>query len=247
MKSQKGQYKQIVKLDLSGVESEGEKEFKKICCPSCQKDIEADNINLQNKVGKCGNCNVIFSIEDVVRSLSTKQKVKQEFLRPEGIDLFHFKENLDISIEQHIQGVIVFGLIVFPPFAILSALLSWAEGFSFLIPIILALISIFLIYKAINFSKNKTLIEINDKYLNIKSRPKNFTQDKSYLSNEIDQVYIKNLGTGYFHVNIIVNSLEGQQHKKLLSVNSISKAKYLEQEIEQYLNIVDKPVPESNA
>lgn len=40
------------------------------------------------------------------------------------------------------------------------------------------------------------------------------------------------------------NGLDGQKHVKLITINTISKAKYLEQEIEKYLNIIDREVPE---
>ena len=102
-------------------------------------------------------------------------------------------------------------------------------------------------FNAFNYSKNKTYIDINDKFLNIKSRPKNFKKDRSYAVGDIDQLYIKpdSDGMGYFTVHMITNNIEGQKHEKLLTVNTLSKAKYLEQEIERYLNIEDRKVPEA--
>ena len=46
---------------------------------------------------------------------------------------------------------------------------------------------------------------------------------------------------------MIVNGAEGQRHVVLIpKVSSLSKAKYLEQEIEKHLGIKDRKVPESN-
>jgi hypothetical protein len=44
---------------------------------------------------------------------------------------------------------------------------------------------------------------------------------------------------------MIINGLEGQKHEKLITVNTLSKAKYLEQEIERYLQIEQRVVPEA--
>jgi len=54
-------------------------------------------------------------------------------------------------------------------------------------------------------------------------------------------------GTYYLDIYVIVNGSNGQKHQKLLSVNTLTKAKYLEQEIENYLGIKDRKVLESNA
>ena len=46
---------------------------------------------------------------------------------------------------------------------------------------------------------------------------------------------------------MIINESKGQKHQKLLTLDTISKAKFPEQEIEDYLFIEDRKVPEANA
>ena len=122
------------------------------------------------------------------------------------------------------------------------------KGINPFIPIVLSMIASYFIYQVLNSSKNKTYIDINAQSLSIKSRPKNLKKDKTYTVDEIDQLYLKYAadGSGYFSIYMIVNGMEGQKHEKLLTLNTLSKAKYLEQEIERYLNIEDRKVPESN-
>lgn len=85
--------------------------------------------------------------------------------------------------------------------------------------------------------------------MTIKYRPKNLKKDKAYAAYEIDQLYLKHSsdGLGHFTIHMMVNGLEGQKHEKLITVNTLSKAKYLEQEIEWYLNIEDREISEANA
>ena len=245
------QYKPIEKLELKDIQDPDVKPDSKVYCPSCNEIVIADNLNLQNKLAKCGSCNSVFSIADHLDSLHHREEKKQEVLRPEGIDLFYFRDSLDITIQQHIQGLDAAGIIFFPILAVFSILLYAAgkiDGLMYL-PIALTIGAIYYIYRAFNYDKNKTFIDVNKKSLSIKSRPKHFRKDKIYSANEIDQLYIKFAmdGSGYYTIFLIVNGLEGQKHEKLVTVNTLSKAKYLEQEIEKYLGIKNRKVPEENA
>lgn len=241
-------YKPAEKFELKDLKKEIPKEFKKIHCPSCEEEVNADNLSLQNSVAKCGSCNVIFSIEEEVESVRSKKEMKQEVFRPEGIELFYYKDDLDITIQQHFQGLDALGAIFLPVFAFFSILFHIGKGLSIYFPIGFTLGALYFIYKAFNYSDNKTYIDISDKFLNIKSRPRNLMKDKTYAVNDINQLYLKLAvdGSGYFSIYMIVNAVEGQKHEKLLTVNTLSKAKYLEQEIERHLNIEDREVPESN-
>jgi len=116
------------------------------------------------------------------------------------------------------------------------------------IPIVLTLASLYFIYRGFNYSKNKTYIDINNKFLELRSDTNNFIKDKKYRSSEIDQLYIKKAidGTRNYDIYIIANTPAGQKHQKMLTVNTLSKAKFLEQEIESYLKIENRKTPEQD-
>lgn len=242
------QYKTAEKLELKEIKEDFPVVFNKVYCPSCEAEVTAENINLQHMVAKCGSCNVVFSIEDEVESLKTKKEMKQEVFRPEGIDLFYFKDDLEITIQQHLHGLDLFGVIILPTFSFLSILIYFAKDIPIVIPFLLSLGAIYFIYKAFNYTNNKTYIDINSKFLSIKYRPKNLKKDRTYAVDEIAQLYLKHAvdGSGYYTINMIIDGLEGQRHEKLLTANTLSKAKYLEQEIERYLNIENTEVPDAN-
>lgn len=244
------QYKSAKKLKLKNLKKEFPKVFKKINCPSCENEVAADNVNLQNSIAKCSSCNVIFSIQEEVDNIKTKKEIKQQTLRPEGIDLFYYRDELDITIQQHIQGFDLWAISFSPLIAFSLIAFYYLEEFTIplYIPIIFSLLAFYFIYKAFNYSNYKTYIDVNNSSLSIKHRPKNFRKDKMYAADEIEQLYLKpsNESGGHYTINLIINGLEGQKHEKLMTVNSLSKAKYLEQEIEQYLNIIDREVPEAS-
>lgn len=248
MSEYKDPYKPAEHLELNKIEDESPKAFKKIHCPSCGEDVESNNLSLEKTTAKCSGCNVIFSIEDDISSLTQKDKVEQQVFRPEGIELFKFKNALDITVQQHIRGLDAFGIIFLPLLAFLSYFIYFERDIPIYGPVLLTIGAIYFIYKAINYPKYKTYIDVNENYLQIKYRPKNLIKDKSYDVKNIDQLYLKYdvNGTGYISVYMIINSTEGQSHQKLITVKTLAKAKYLEQEIEKYLNIKNRKVDESN-
>jgi len=103
------------------------------------------------------------------------------------------------------------------------------------------MVGIFPIMNLLTFSKHKVYITMDDVYLNIQWRPKKLIKDKRFLVRDIEQIYIKKLN-GYHNVVMMVNQPSGQKQVTLLSVRSLSKARFLEQEIEKYLKIEDRPV-----
>lgn len=242
------QYKPIEKLELKKASFQ---KFKKIHCPSCHNEVNSDNINLQNSFAKCSNCNVIFSIEEEMEKIKNKTEAKQQYFRPEGIDLFYYQDELDITLDQHIQGLDIWAM-TFSPLIAIGLFMNFflAENpISIYFPIVFSLVAIYYIYKAINYYKYKTYIAVNDKFLSIKYRPNNLKKDRNFVADDIDQLYLKpsNEMPGHYIIHMVINGMDGQKHEKLMAVNSLSKAKYLEQEIEKYLNIVDRKVLEANA
>ena len=54
------EYKDPHKLKLKNLEVEKETDFYTINCPSCEAGIPADNLNINDKIAKCGTCDVVF-------------------------------------------------------------------------------------------------------------------------------------------------------------------------------------------
>lgn len=104
MKEPLKQYKLVEKLELPKIEEESPKVFKRISCPACAEALNSEQIDLPNKVAKCGSCHVIFSIVEEVESIKVSKEIRQEIFRPEGIDLFYFKGDMEITLTQNVHG-----------------------------------------------------------------------------------------------------------------------------------------------
>lgn len=235
------------KLELKEVDIEDTSTFTKIGCPNCGSDVPASNLNINDKIAKCGNCDVVFTFKKEVQDLETAVEIasKPEIIRPEGIDIFHFEEEMDITMEQPISipEVLIGSLVPFISFIFIMAYFAKDGAFPLWLTLTGSLLGFLSILNLLNRSNHKIFINIDNQYLSIKRKPKKFIQDQQYNIKDVDQVYIKNIG-GY-HVYMMINSPGGQKHVKLVSnIPSLSKARFLEQEIERKLGIKDRRVPE---
>ncbi len=234
-------------FDLPDLEFE-DKSYTRICCPSCNHKAKADDLSIQDKVAKCSNCHVVFSFKKALQSIdSVPQKIKQEILNPEGIELFSYRDDLEISFKEPFSGMewLVSSVAFFPAFILF--LNSMKYGFSFTSIAVLSVIGVIgAIFSYFRF-KQLVYLTINDNNLDIHRRPKLLHHRKSYATGDIDQIYIKHKpDMALWKIMMIINKGKGQEHLELTAVNSISKAKYLEQEIERHLNIQDVHVPEED-
>ncbi len=225
------------------------KSYTQICCPNCNEDVPTEEINIHDKIGKCNSCQGVFSIEDQLKGLSTiSQKIKQEILRPEGIEMFYYKDELELSYHQPVVWFEWIILILSTLFIMPGIVISIEEKV-FMPFILLTIVPIIigLIYAIRHKAKHRIYITIDDKELIVQRKPRKFIRDKSYYTRDIDQIYIKKRpDLGLWNIMMIVDEGEGQKHIKLTTASSASKAKFLEQEIESHLNIQDIVVPEED-
>ena len=241
------EYKEHYKLKLKKLKDLESKNYHEVNCPKCQEQILGDGININDKIAKCNACGVVFSFQKEITHLTKPQRVKQEIFRPEGIDVFQFKNELDFTIQQPysiLQGILG-GIGI--PFAIILTIAFIVKGGGLFIPALLFwLMSIYPMYSWATHSKRKIYVNIDEQSINIKYKPKELKKEKIYDKKDIDQLYRKrNPNTGHYDIYMIFNGLDGQKHIRLIpSLDSKSKALYMEQEIEKHLGIIDREVLE---
>ena len=239
----KEKYKDKYKpLDLEFSE---EKDFKVISCPKCSCETPSTNINLAAMIAKCDNCNALFSIKNKVLELQSEQS-NEEIAKPVGIDILEYNGQLELTLDQPLPDVYVAiaGLI---PFLILLVWFIFHEqaiSSSVFLSITSALVFAF-VYALVNLfrsKRNKIFITVTPEDITIEYRPNNLIKDKVYFSKNIEQLFVKTDHQGRC-LHMIINEREGQKSQKLLgSFSDITKAKYVEQEIERYLGIKNKRI-----
>lgn len=219
-------------------------EVVKIACPTCHAHIKAGDINIDDKIAKCSSCDSVFFIHDQVSKLLLREDPKHEVIRPEGIDLFEFRDALEISVKQPWTALEVIPAILLPFLAIIFTIAFFKKGFNYgfaLASWISTAVTFFLLAQR---KKHWIYINIDDKYLSTFWRPKKLHKDKHFPIDQVNQLYVRGMN-GACSLILVLDAPEGQKHIKLIGdMSSLSKAKYLEQEIERYLKIPDRKLPE---
>lgn len=226
-------------LDLPPLEN-----FKRLECPACQAKITADQINIQDKIAKCGSCHAIFPFEQTIKNFLSPSNSKHDMLKPEGIDLFYYKDELDITFQQPFSVLDGLPLLILIFAGIISTGIYFKHGgeFQFYWMCFYWALSLFPIYNLFQRKNHHVHVTVDEVYLHIMWRPKKMIKDRKILVREIAQIYVKLVNEGYA-LFAVVNGPDGQRHEKLISgMTTPAKAKYLEQEIEKHLHIEDRPV-----
>ena len=176
------EYKEPYQLKLKKLKEVVEKECHDVSCPKCQSNILGNGININDKIAKCDDCGVVFSFQKEISHLTKPQRVKQEIFRPEGIDIFHFNNELDFTIQQPysiLQGMLG-GIWIL--FALLFTFAFLIEGGGLIIPALLFwLMSAYPIYSWITHAKKKVNINIDENSVNIQWKPNNRKKKKAMI------------------------------------------------------------------
>jgi len=220
----------------------------KVHCPSCKEVVPATDLNIIDMVGKCENCDSIFSIVQTVAQLHSSEDglITEEISRPEGIELNYFHNELEITAQQSAPIHDIIAVCLLPLVIFIGLIVHFKKGHPAGMPIFLISSAVFLksVYNLMNGAKNKIFISINEKSVDVLYRPKNLVRDKSYPVDSISQAFVKaDPSRGGFAIYLMIDSIDGQKERILVGgIKSELKAKYIEQEVERYLEIDNKKV-----
>ena len=245
-------YRQKVKLNKS--------DRLNLICDNCGADITGENININSSLAKCGECNTVFSIKDD-HFFTHDRKGRPEMIMPEGTDVLELSDSLDIRLDwlkSHPRGAL--GFLTF--FAIVwngvlaiigGGLLVAGELTSIAFMSVHLLVGLGLIYYLATVYLNYTDIIVNESFIEIDHRPirNPFVKRKKIPSEEIDQLYVNkyvssttNGNPNYAYGLFAILKTNGKKVSLIKGMNRETQL-YLEQEIERYLKIKDRPVSDS--
>ncbi len=225
----------------------------KLKCPNCGATVRAEDINIDKLVAKCSECHTVFSFEEEIRMAP---RHKPEVLLPPGIDAYSTPSEIDmlVSWRRSSHSFLIFFTIFWN--AILSIFVAVAittGSWSILAFISVHLaIGIGLLYYTIATLFNTTHVNVDHYNLLVEHRPIRvpFIRDQDIPVTEIDQIYIDKYVAGRtngrpnyaYGVNLITT---GDKTIKLVrGLRDAQHARYIEQEVEKFLSIADRPVEE---
>lgn len=226
-------------------------------CPSCRLPIVADDVNLVKTIAICKSCDNIFDFEEDLKGKELPGRYRREIVIPPGIEVLHLMNELEIMVKWRQSSkkftlffALFWNAIVF--FVTMAMIVG--GGLSSLGPLLFmslfAFAGVYMLYASIGYLVNTTFITVDEKRLSIDHRPLKFLiqKDKHFAPEDIDQVYVRRYEVGkkndqsVYAFEVAFKSKNGKSQSLVKELHSEEHARYIEQEIEFYLQIKDRPV-----
>lgn len=238
----KSQYKEKLEELISS--NPDKKNYQEICCPKCDTVVNTEDLNIQESIGKCGECNVVFSFAEQVEQsiLSTTNEL---IVKPQGFEVFESNRFSEISMRQPPPLLYILLLSFLPLFIIIFTVNYFKNDMAWAYYPMMTLISLFLFsgYRLIRRKDQKIYITIESGKFTREYRPHNLHRPLKLDTEQIQQIYVTK-NDGGINLNAIINEDGGQKHIIVIPrLENLIHAKFLEQEIEKMLKIKNKPVP----
>jgi hypothetical protein len=226
----------------------------RLSCEDCGAEIAASDIELKTMLAKCQRCHAVFSFATQLGQpvpASMVPAVRPAVPLPQGVEVFREGKELVLERSWFTWGVIPlagfalfwngfmavwFGISISQglwPMALFGSL-HGAVGLGMLYAVLLTIFEV-------------TKVEVNGGKLRIGHGPLPYPGNQSMDVREIDQLYSKrtvshnkNSTSVTFELHAVLND---RRHVKLLDgLEDSAQALYLEQELESFLGIEDRPV-----
>ncbi len=220
-----------------------------ITCPQCGKPVPVADVDLKDKIAKCVPCDSIFGCRDQLRAVASKSR--QALALPQKLQLE--EEPSGLTIRRKWFGAKFIALTVFVVFwdgfmvVWFGIAISQGEAAMALFGSIHGAIGVALTYYTLAGYLNTTVISVSASTLRVRHGPLPVPGNKEGPSSEIDQLYVKEKrhrgkhgSTFTYELRIV--SRAGNDVKLLGGLTDSNHALYIEQAVEKYLKIADRPV-----
>ena len=223
-----------------------------IKCPHCLMIIPVENLNVQTSIAKCDSCRAIFGFSGQVSAESAFKSSKRFVAMPENYTLSVEGRDL-VLVRRWFAWRHIF--ILFFCIAWDSFLVTWyTAAFRPHAPLILKLfplphlvIGVIITYSTLAGLLNSTKVTLNTGGLSIKHYPLPWLGDKVLQRRELSQLFCEEKrdynrhGPQYSYTLSAV--MPGGKKLKLISgMDEPEDALFVEQKIEGFLGIADRPV-----
>lgn len=240
-------------------------------CPRCGFDIPADDINIRQLVAKCRSCSQVFSFASDFSAAPVERPSEFANARPLGEDSERaplvrppflqeedFGGRLSFRFRWFSPSLIFLGFfcIAWDAFLIFWYFLAFQGSMPFaanlimmLFPIAHVAVGVALTYYVIAGLVNRTTITADRSTLTVRHGPLPFGGNVTIPVSRLQQLFCRREGIGTddhspgraFSIFAILD--DGTRLDVLTRQNDRDLVVYLEQRIEDFLNIIDVPVP----
>ena len=223
-------------------------------CPNCQTHIAADNVNMTKTIAICKSCDNIFNFTREMNFPEPAKPYRQIHHIPPGVEVTEFDDALEINMDwrRARKSFTFFFAVLWNLFMLVWTTIAFGSGeilmMLFATPFLL--IGAWLIYSSFGWLVNTTNIYVDEQFVAIEHRPINWLlqKDAYYTPGQVDQLYVKREKVGsvndrpVYGYSVMMRLRTGKEIKMVEHLHSENAACLIEQRIEEYMGIVNRPV-----
>ena len=221
-------------------------------CPNCNSLVPAENVNISALMAKCGACHHVFNFSESSKEAYSKPEV----LMPPGVEMLALLSEISIEYRwrRNVNSFLVFFTIMWNIIVLPMALVMVLSGevIGLLVMSAHLIVGISLIYYILTMFINKTYITVDRRELRVEHRPLKFPfyPNRVISVHDLKQIYFEryvasrtnNRPNYAFQVIAILHNEE--RINLLKGLKTQRQGRFIEQEIERFLNIEDQEVAE---
>ena len=223
-----------------------------IKCPHCSRPVSADNINIQTSIAKCSYCSAVFGFAGQVPGANPYGSSKRTVDMPDDYSVE--MEDADLVIIRRWFSWKYLALLAFCVFWDGFLAFWYANAFKTngplamkLFPVLHEAVGLGLTYITIAGFLNRTKITLNTAEMRIRHYPMPWPGNRILPRQELEQLFCEeklNSGrNGVSYSYSLSAVMSGGKKLKLISgLDKPEDALFLEQKLEGYLGITDRPV-----
>lgn len=227
----------------------------KLNCIKCAAEIPAENMNLDRMVAKCAVCNSVFSFEDELGGGRVTAAVKRlDAPQPQNVRVENWGGQLTIQWRWFTLKIVLATIFALfwngMMFSLVGSMITDIpeRGLEAVFPFIFfphIWVGFYLIYYVLAGYINQTRMIVDGQTIRIQHGPLPWIGNKTLDSSDVVQLYTKqhrgrNNWGGTYQLHAVADS---DKHEKLLSgLEDSEHALFVEQEVERFLGIEDRPV-----
>lgn len=234
--------------------------MQKLMCPKCNTQITAENMDMANTTATCHNCNAVFDFSFVTeQEVTTKRKKRniRQISKPAHFSVEAGDYDLQIAWTWFRWEAILFTffLIIWNSFLYVWYRevfedQNWVMG-AFAIFHLGA--GIALTYHTLGMYFNKTYLSISPERIRAYTTPfPPFRGNKTIPADEVSQAYVKqvvhqNKNNKTYEYRVMIITHDARSIELIRSLKRTEFGLFIEQEIENYLGIENRPVSDAHA
>ncbi len=230
----------------------------KLVCPSCNADVPAGNINMEQMVAVCPVCDMVFNFDSLAAEYPKKKKRARPARLPRGFTLKDTPTGVEISWRWFSPSVFFLTFFVIAWDAFLVFWYSMVGSFSIggmgaifvLFPLVHVAIGVSLTYHVLSVWLNRTVIDLSPDRVQVRTFPVPHPWHTVSLDcHDIEQVYVKQDANHFSPTSryqttyqVVARRYGGFEDTLARNVPRADFAHAVEQEIESFLGIPDADV-----